>query len=110
MTRHWQIQNYPTPEIWVGRSSPGLHEYGDSTYALQSVVFVAAQSQTVSETNVASGYGLESVLNIVAMTATVTDETASGYGMESVLNIVPQSRGVTDSSNSSYGLQSVVKV
>lgn len=106
-----QLQSWPTPEMFIRRSDSELIELGSGNLALQSLVNVMPQSQTVTESSPATAWlALVSLTVNGPMTQVETDTGNSSLALQSVVFILPMQEVQTDTGNVSLALQSMVNV
>lgn len=98
---YFQIQNIPTPFLWQKAKKQKLEEFAFSGYALDSLVLVLPITRTVTEDVVTnSAYALANV-NVNAplpINRTVTEDfpPTVSYSLDSSLIVMPVNRTVTE--------------
>ena len=102
----WQIQAWPTPEIFIRRYGKEWTERGRTTYSLVSVVKPTADPRNAGAEPAAANFSLLSCYKNPPIVETETDHGAVGYSLGSVLVFTPSSESVTDSGADTFSLTS----
>jgi hypothetical protein len=109
----WQIQSWPTPEIFIVRAGRRLADRAGATFGLLSVEAIQplVEDLTGSPDRAAGSFGLLSVSLIISpFTESVSEVPANAaYGLASVVVWgVPLSRSASEApANAAFGLKSV---
>ena len=112
----WQIQSWPTPEMFINRHGTRVLDRAHGSFSLISVVEVmqVVEDLTGSPDRAHGGFGLTSVTLVgtpFTEDLTGSPDTADGlFSLVSVVNVLPVSEDLTGSSDTASGTFSLVSV